>query len=195
MNKTIGGLVIVLIILLGGWYLYTRPTAPSGDSIFPRTYTSTPYHFSINLPDKYAVDESYEYQLAPQKVIKGVKFTVPASTAVGTNLGSDTYISVEQIPEAVPCTGNLFLDGIHAPQDRTENGVDYSVASSTGAGAGNRYEETVYALAGSNPCTAVRYFVHYGVIENYEPGTVSEFDQKALLGEFDLIRSTLLLNK
>ena len=69
--------------------------------------------------------------------------------------------------------------------------MTYSVASSTGAAAGNRYEETVYALPGTNHCIAVRYFIHYGVIENYPVGLVREFDKKSLLKEFDTIRRTL----
>ena len=75
----------------------------------------------------------------------------------------------------------------------TDNGTIYSVASSTGAGAGNRYEETVYALPGTNPCVAVRYFIHYGVIENYPAGTVQAFNQPALLATFDAIRRTLVI--
>jgi hypothetical protein len=69
------------------------------------------------------------------------------------------------------------------------------VASTTGAAAGNRYEETVYAIPGTNPCVAVRYFVHYGVIENYPPGTVRQFDKQALLDQFDRIRRTLVVNQ
>jgi hypothetical protein len=71
----------------------------------------------------------------------------------------------------------------------------YSVASSTGAAAGNRYDETVYALPGTNPCIAVRYFIHYGVIENYPAGTVRAFDEAALRSEFDAIRRTLINNQ
>ena len=64
---------------------------------------------------------------------------------------------------------------------------------STGAAAGNRYEETVYTLPGTNPCIAVRYFIHYGVFQNYPAGTVREFDQQALLASFDAIRHTLVI--
>ncbi|HVS79986.1 MAG TPA: hypothetical protein VHF05_03315, partial [Candidatus Paceibacterota bacterium] len=86
------------------------------------------------------------------------------------------------------------LDQAGTAKTITENGTDYSVASSTGAGAGNRYEETVYALPGTNPCVGVRYFVHYGVIENYPAGAVKEFDRQSLLSTFDSMRKTLILN-
>lgn len=69
----------------------------------------------------------------------------------------------------------------------------FNVASSTGAGAGNRYEEIVYAIPGTNPCQAVRYFIHYSFFENYPVGTVREFDKKTIVTQFDQIRRTLIL--
>lgn len=144
--------------------------------------------------EKYTVDKTYTYQLAPGKIITGTKFTIPEVLAKGTNLSSDTYISKESLLDTKECTASIFLDGSHEAVKLKENNVTYSVASTTGAGAGNRYEETVYAILGTSPCKAVRYFVHYGVIQNYDPGTVKEFDKEALLKEFDDIRHTLVLN-
>jgi hypothetical protein len=69
----------------------------------------------------------------------------------------------------------------------------YSVASTTDAAVGNRYEEWVYAIPDSHPCTAVRYFIHYAAIENFPQGAVQEFDKAALLSTFDQIRRTLAL--
>ena len=182
----------------------------------PQAYANGSEGFSIRLPgiatssspehpDSYTVDETSAYQeFGPGKDISGIKFTIPASVATGTNLSADSYVSVEEIPKTQDCTASLFLDqpGTFLGQSRalaaqtiTDGGTTYSVASSTGAGAGNRYEETVYAIPGTNPCVAVRYFVHYGVIENYPPGMVSEFDKQALLAEFDRIRRTLVVNQ
>ena len=164
---------------------------PEGSNL-TQTYANSGDGFSIRLPEGYITDESYVYQnLGPTKDIKGIKFTIAPSVAMGTNLGSDTYVSVEEIPQTVNCSAALFLDHATATS-MTENNMTYSVASSTGAGAGNRYEETVYALPSTNPCIAVRYFVHYGVFENYPAGTVREFDKQALLSEFDAIRRTLI---
>ena len=64
----------------------------------------------------------------------------------------------------------------------TENGTEYSVASLSDAGAGNLYEEKVYALVGTSPCLAVRTFIHSTNIANYDPGTVTAFDEAALTG-------------
>jgi hypothetical protein len=148
----------------------------------------------------YTVDASYKYdQVNPKKPISGVKFTIPGAMATGTNLSSDSYISVESLPHAKSCTGDIYLAANVHPHQETTASTTYSVATSTDAGAGNRYEESVYAISGSNPCTAVRYFIHYGAIENYpsagEPGAVTAFDHAALLAAFDQIRNSLVLKQ
>lgn len=165
----------------------------------PQVYESGSNGFSVRYPKGYTADPSYKYQeMGPGKDIYGVSLTIPASMAEGTNLGSDTRVSVEEIPNAKECTAGLFLDHGAMPLNvttTTEDGTEYSTASFTGAGAGNRYEETVYALPGTNPCVAVRYWIHYGVIENYPQGAVKEFDKNALLKQFDAIRRTLTINQ
>lgn len=158
----------------------------------PKEYANSKYGFSIRLPKDYTIDENYEYQMNPTQTFPGVKFTIPESEATGTNLGSDTYLSIEQKPNASKCEASMFLDDPLATSTQiTENGIDYSFAASTGAGAGNRYEETVYSFPTMTSCMAVRYFIHYGVIENYPPGAVQEFNKQKILNEFDAIRKTL----
>jgi membrane-bound inhibitor of C-type lysozyme len=162
----------------------------------PQTYENGAEGFSIRYPSGYSVDDAYTYQeMGPGKDIAGVKFTIASSTAAGTNLGGDSYVSVEEIPSAQACSANLFLGSAPAAQNITDGDVDYSVASSTGAAAGNRYEEWVWAIPGTSPCIAVRYFIHYGVLENYPAGAIVQFDHAALVAQFDGIRRTLTLGK
>jgi membrane-bound inhibitor of C-type lysozyme len=159
----------------------------------PEVYESGSNGFSIRYPEGYTVDEAYVYQArGPGKDIHGVKFTIPSSVATGTNLAEDTYLSVEEIPDVPACSANLFLDVHSEVSTVTEGDTTYEVASTTDAAAGNRYEEAVYAIPGSNPCMAVRYSVHYGVLENYPPGLVHGFDRQQLLSGFNAIRSTLV---
>ncbi len=131
--------------------------------------------------------------MGPGKDISGVKFTIPSSLATGTNLSSfDTGVSVEIIPATQDCNAGLFLDGNVNVQTVTDNGSEYSFASTTQGAAGNRYEEEVWAIPGTNPCIAIRYFIHSTNIGNYPEGTVSEFDQTTLISQFDKIRQSLI---
>ncbi len=151
--------------------------------------------YSLRYPTGYTVDEKYIYQaLGPGKDIYGTKFTIPTELTKNTNLSTDTYFSVELIPKTENCTAGLFLDKDAQVKDVTENDTVYSMGTTSGAGAGNRYEETVYAMHGTNPCLGIRYFVHYGAIENYPVGVVQEFNKNALLKTFDEIRQTITIN-
>jgi membrane-bound inhibitor of C-type lysozyme len=160
-------------------------------------FASSEYGFSLRYPPGYTVDGGYVYQgLGPGHDITGVSFTIPASMTTGTNLSTDTRLSVETLPDASACTADLFLPaGASTPTSLTENGTEYSVASLQDAGAGNLYEEKVYALVGTSPCLAVRYFIHSTNIANYDPGTVTAFDEAALTAEFDAIRKTLIIGR
>lgn len=163
----------------------------------PNVYSNGQMGISIRYPQNYTADDTYSYQeLGPGKSIGGVKFTIDPAIATGTNLGADSYVSVEQIASSTTCTADMFLDmgNSRGASQLTDGDTTYSYASSTGAGAGNRYEEQVFAIPGSNPCTAVRYFIHYGVFENYPAGSVQQFNEQQLVAQFDDIRHTLVLD-
>lgn len=208
MAKWIFGLVVVIIIVGLGWYFrgpigaLFSPSQPSSDeSQLPPdptaswlTYSSSTMGVSFKYPPGYALNDSYAYTgVSPTKPIAGISLTVPASMATGTNLSADTYVSVEQLPRAHNCTGDIFVADNVTAHDVIDNGLTYSLATTTGAAAGNRWEEQVWAIKGSEPCTAVRYFIHYSVIENYPPGVVQEFNRATLTDALDQIRRTLVL--
>jgi len=159
-----------------------------------KVYSDSTIGFSIRYPADYLINTSYKYQaLGPGKDISGVKFTIPSSLAIGTNLSSfDTGVSIEIIPATQDCNASLFLDNNNI-QTVTDNGNDYSFASTTQGAAGNRYEEEVWAIPGTNPCIAIRYFVHSTNIGNYPEGTISEFDRAALINQFEKIRHSLTI--
>lgn len=162
------------------------------------TFASSTLGYSVRYPALYTLNTSYTYQeLGPGKDIHGIELTIAPSEATGTNLNPDTHVSIEQIPNATSCTAGLFLGGqqIGSTTAMTDNGVTYSYAAGGGAAAGNLYEEDVYAIPGSSPCTAVRYFIHSGNLGNYPPGVVQAFNEVALKQEFDGIRHSLVLAK
>lgn len=172
-------------------------SAVSDPGGLPQVYADGVAGFSVRYPAKYSVDSDYHYQaLGPGKDIYGVKFTIASSTTTGTNLSSfDTGVSVEMLPNTVACSAELFLGEGAEVSQVTDNDTEYSVGEFSGAGAGNFYEEKVWALPGTNPCVGVRYFIHSTNIHNYDPGTVAEFDRAALLSQFDAIRRTLTINQ
>ncbi len=160
------------------------------------TFASSTMGISVRYPSEYGVQLGYTYtQRGPdQAPISGVKFTIPSALYQGTNLsGFDTGVSIEQLPQNTTCSPNDFLSASSTEKTVTDGGVTYQVAHLSDAGAGNFYDETVYAIQGSSVCTAVRYFIHSTNIGNYTSGTVKEFDKAALLAQFDKIRESIVL--
>jgi membrane-bound inhibitor of C-type lysozyme len=160
------------------------------------TYASSSLGYSVRYPQGYTLNTAYVNQtMGPGKNIKGIQVTIPATMATGTNLSSDSGVSIEQLPGVTSCTADLFLgDQVGSTTQVTDNGVTYSFAQGSDAGAGNLYTEMVYAIPGSASCTAVRYFIHSTQIGNYPAGTVVAFNQPALLKDFDGIRESLVLS-
>lgn len=158
------------------------------------TFASSTLGYSFQYPKGYTINPDYAYdQFGPKKLVHGVKVIIPADMATGTNLSSfDTGVSVEQLPHAKKCTADIYLTQNVKAQTVDDAGVTYSLASTSDAGAGNLYNEIVYAFPTSKPCTAVRYFIHSTNIGNYPPGAVTEFDRAALLAQFDAIRQSIL---
>ncbi len=163
----------------------------------PHVYENGRRGFSIRYPASFSVDSDYRYEgLGPGVTIAGVKFTVGPATASGTNLAADSYLAVEAIPYAPSCTAERFLPaGSARPKQITENATTYSIGHASDAAAGNRYEDTVYALPGTSPCLALRYRIHYSVLGNFPSGTVRPFDRHALNARFDEMRRTLVVQQ
>ncbi len=160
---------------------------PAGWHVFHGTKLG----FSIAYPPQWTPDRSYRYpnDVAGQP-IGGVSFAIPASWSQHTNLAPDTRLSVESLNGTSPCGARAFL--AWTDTERTDHRGDqvWSVATAGDAGAGNFYDETVYALTRSKPCLAIRYFIHFTNIGAYPSGTANQFDRATLILAFDRIRST-----
>lgn len=197
----VGGIVFVLVAL-GAYYAWdmfgtTSVPTPPPPPPAPTTSTYSTTTFSVMYPSNFTANDAYTYDAFEGKPISGVKFSVPASQAEGTNLSSDSGVSVEWLPRAQSCTGDIYMLANVRALDTTMGSTTYSLATSSEAGAGNLYEEMVYAIKNSKPCTAVRYFIHSSNISNFpaegEEGAVREFDRAALVRQFDSIRDALVL--
>ncbi len=159
-------------------------------------YVNEDKGISFYYPEGYSIDEAYVYSdLALGKQVTGVKLTIPADLAMGTNLSTDTAISIETADVSKDlCTPAQFLSLSSDSQTTVvgPTGIQYLTSSLSDAGAGNRYKELVYTVVGSEPCRAIRYFIHSSAIDNYEPGTVQEFNEATLISSFDTIRDSLI---
>jgi hypothetical protein len=138
------------------------------------TYQNKEAKYSIVYPKDWIVEETYTYQLRGPDLPAptGTKFFIPKALASSTNLSADSGLSIETATSSDSCSALDFL-------------------SQSDAGAGNFYEEHVFAIASSTPCLAIRYFIHSTNIANYDPGTIKEFDRTALLKELDGMRDSL----
>lgn len=199
--KYIVGVIVVALLAVVGYYAWDAyggavapPPPPPPPPAVPTLLMYATSTFSIQYRDTYALDDSYTYNAFEGKPISGVKFSVPTAMTVGTNLSNDSYVSVEWLPRAQNCTGDIYVLPNVRATDLLVGSTTYSVATTSEAAAGNVYEEQVYAIVNSDPCTAVRYYIHATQIENYEPGTVQEYDRSALMRAFDAVRDSLMLN-
>ncbi len=197
-NYIISSLFIILISATV--YTFIKDIKPEGIikqepeiQDFPKLYESLKYKFSIYLPKKYTIDEDYKYAFMPDNSISGVSFAIEEDDYKGTNLSKDSFISVENISDTnISCAVESFLDNvIYSGIIEEQDNHIFAVASSTDAGAGNRYEQTVYVTPVEGGCSAIRYFIHYGAFENYPIDTIKEFDRQKLLNKFDAIRKSI----
>ena len=199
----IGALIIIVIAGVAFWYfkfnkqtVEVPPPQQSAAAAEPLTYASSTMGISLNYPASYTLDENYVYTAFPTKPVHGVKFSVPESFITGTNLGADTGVSIEQLPRAKICTGDIYLKADVKASNFTVGSTTYSLATSSDmSGSNNDYEEQVYAIPGSSPCTAVRYFIHSSDVANYPQDTVTPYNRAALLSDFDSIRDSLVLSQ
>ena len=198
-------LVIVIVLGVAGYYAWKAfaggtepvseptpvPQAPVDTTV---AFASSTLGVSLKYPQAFILDEAFaNTSVNPKKPISGVQFKIPVAMATGTNLSADSYVSLEQLPRAKVCTGDIFIAANVKPMTFVDGAITYSVATSSGAGAGNFYEEAVFAVSGSSPCIAIRYFVHSTNIGNYPAGSVQEFNRAALVAEFDKIRHSLIV--
>lgn len=154
-------------------------------------YSSPSFGFEAEIPPDVIINESYfNYTLGPGKEIPGISFTIPTSMATGTNLSTDTRLSVEVLSRAA-CTPSDFIPTTSRGTPITIGQNRYVYAQSSGAGAGNRYEESVYVTKQRELCYGIRFFIHSTAAQNYPEGTRKDFDKAALVSTFKKIMETI----
>ncbi|MBV9331744.1 MAG: hypothetical protein JOZ55_09355 [Alphaproteobacteria bacterium] len=120
-----------------------------------------------------------------------VAFLVPPRFVRNTNLASDSRLSLETRFAPNICSASIFLDDPQSQGSAWQNGIRWSTASGTDAGAGNLYEEKVFATRIGGRCLAIRYFIHSMNLGNYPPNAVRAFNRADLMSAFDAMRASL----
>jgi len=173
--------LVIVGLVLGGSWLTARIQSVAPEAPKDGWKLHTALDFSIEYPPEYVVESE----------VNKVSFTVGTSTREGTNLSSDTKLSVESVEVEGKCNAEMFIDTPASSTLVTDQGVAYSFVTVSDAGAGNRYEERVFVPVDSSPCRVVRYFIHSTAVENYDPGTIEAFDHTALIATFDRMRRSI----
>lgn len=157
-----------------------------------KTYTDPRLGWSVSYPPDWRVDADYSIG-APyaDTTIRGVSFTAPAGYSQNTNLGSAVF-SVETRP-GKNCKPTQFSDFSDQILKVKADGRRYLSLQGEDGGAGQRDNVTIHVIEGT--CLAVRYALHYSVFENFEPGSITRFDQKGLSRMFNAMRASLKVRK
>lgn len=122
-------------------------------------------------------------------------FTVDPLLVSDTNLGDGTGLWIVSVADTEKCTPAEFLQNVTAQSIETIDGVKYMVAKSVEAAAGNKFELTLYVEQEAFECLATVEFIHSNEISNYDPGTVTGYDEADLRESFAAIRNSIRLSR
>ena len=157
-------------------------------------YTDRSSTFSFIFPKDFSVsgtDMGYNSQSWAQGAtttgMELARIDVPQNYESGTNFGNAWFtVGASSNPSAVAtCLVNTF-DVPTATTTRTIiNGVLFTKMTFTGAGAGNRYDTTSYRAIHAGMCYAIEYTIHYGVLQNYPKGAVTQFNEQKIRSALD----------
>jgi hypothetical protein len=141
-------------------------------------YENKQFGFSLYRPQNSAVETQGFGAYLPLTQAPVVAITLPMELFEGTNLiEAGVYIGASSSPAKVSKWNLPSAETAEVPAGTIEvNGTSFAVFTSTGAGAGNIYEERVYRALHDDTCLEIVELLHSGNIGNYEPGVV-EFDR------------------
>ena len=198
---TIVTVLIIAGLAAGGYYAWANflqpapkpepaPPMPQQPIQTDMTYASSTMGISLTYPQGFLLQQDYAYTgVSEEKPIFGVKLSLPATMTTGTNLASDSGISVETLPRANNCTADIYLLANVKAQALMDGAIAYSIASSSETVDGETIEETVFAIPSSSPCVAVRYYLHSSD-DSSATGT-RPFDRAVVIAAFDKIRRSM----
>ena len=141
-------------------------------------YEDKQFGFSLDRPQNSTIETQGFGAYLPLTQTPMVAITLPKELFEGTNLiEAGVYIGTSSSP-AIASKWNLpSAESGEVPAGTIEvNGTSFAVFTSTGAAAGNIYEERVYRALRNATCFEIVELLHSGNIDNYEAGVVA-FDR------------------
>ncbi len=162
-------------------------------------YKSDLHKFSVQHLQYSGITEGYYFEFPGSSVRNlGVAFPMPTNFIAGTNLASDSRTSIEVSKE---CNPVVLVSNPNVKEfSRTIGGYTFRAATSSDAGAGNFYEEHVYATVSprvAGECYVGRLFLHsmnLGIAQDTNPETLL-YDRARMAELFEEMLSTLYLWK
>jgi hypothetical protein len=175
--------IIIVLGIFGAYYYFTsdmrQPQPVQNTSNNWKTYSNETNKYQVGYPDDVIqhITATESSLLNPNKTVQREKFTVLPTFTKGTNLSADSGLIIEVYSGAYLCQADYLPEGFENAQTATIKGKQYVVAKSDGAGAGNRYEQTLYRYAEGNICYSLLLNTHTTNIGNYPAGTVQAYDK------------------
>lgn len=151
-----------------------------------QTYTYLPYNFEFKYPKDF-VFGAPQYGALEEKI---VELTIPNTAYQGTNFGDASFTVSATYPEKSEDCFNPIIQRVSDGGEALFNDIQYTTWTETGAAAGNLYVEKVYRTMHDKFCFELRETMHTSNIGNYDPGTVTEIDEKPLWEKLDAVVSS-----
>jgi hypothetical protein len=113
----------------------------------------------------------------------------------GTNLGNASVsVGVSKDPDIVAaCGAGQAAQGEKPAGNATLGGIKFTRFTFEDAGAGNRYNSTIYRATSGGNCYELVEFLHWAAMDNFSPGAIKEFDRAKIEAELHTIVSSFAL--
>lgn len=150
------------------------------------TYTYLPYNFEFKYSDDF-VFGSPQYGGLDEKI---VELMISGSAYPATNFGDAAFTVSANYPKKPEDCFNPIIQRVSDEGEEVINGINFTKWTEIGAAAGNHYEERVYRTMHESLCLELRETMHTTNIGNYDPGTVTEIDEKPIWDILEAVASS-----
>ena len=195
-------IILILAILVAAYAVYDTqhprqtPLPQNTPQIIPGVssveYRDGEFGFSIFYPETANPSVTNYDGYLPRTQTPAASFVLPANMSLGTNLSeAGVYIGATSSPAIVATCASSSPELNETAQGTTTiSGTNFSVFTSSDAGAGNFYETKTLRTVHGDLCFEIVELLHSTNIGNYDPGTVLVFDKTAFQGYLDAMVKT-----